>query len=63
MLCTCVLLPLAAVRDVGTVPDTEVQLRPKLVVVIYLVGLDVAECGEWQLTLTAGVSDCVGECC
>jgi hypothetical protein len=25
--------------------------------------LGVAECGEWQLVLTAGVSDCVGECC
>lgn len=54
-LCACVLLPLAAVR--------EVQLRPKRVVVIYRVGLVVDECGEWQLTLTAGVSDCVGGCC
>jgi hypothetical protein len=45
-----------------SVPDTEMQLGPKHVVVIHLVGLGVAECGEWQLALAAGVSDCVSGC-
>jgi len=50
-------------RYMMSVPDTEVQLGLKHVVVIYLVGLGVAECGEWQLALAVGVSDCVGGCC
>jgi hypothetical protein len=57
--CACLLLQVTAVRDVGTY----LTLRCFGVVVIYLVVLSAAECGEWQLALTAGVSGCVGGCC